>query len=57
VAQVHAGGDAGADESPDEAMLEFIVEWQDEQGRWQDPLRYEDPGWQVVDEDTGQSDE
>lgn len=40
-----------------EAFLEFLTEWEDERGEWQDPMEYEDPQWQVLDQKVGQTDE
>lgn len=31
------------DEDLSQAFLEFLGEWEDEQGNWQDPLEYETP--------------
>ena len=31
------------DEALSQAFLEFLGEWEDEQGNWQDPLEYETP--------------
>ena len=40
------------DDLPSQAFLEFLGEWEDEQGNWQDPLDYvtpeDKPGMQVV---------
>ena len=38
-------------------FLEFLADWENEQGEWQDPGEYEDPKWQALDEQAGQSDE
>ena len=40
-----------------DGFLEFLADWDNEQGDWQDPIEYEDPQWQVLDEQAGQSDE
>lgn len=40
-----------------EAFLEFLSEWEDEHGEWQDPMQYQDPHWQVLDQKAGQTDE
>lgn len=45
------------DEALSEAFLEFLAEWGDEQGEWQDPMAYEDPEWRVLDEKVEQTDE
>ncbi len=37
-----AAGDV-QDEAPSLDFLEFLGEWEDAQGNWQDPLEYEDP--------------
>ena len=39
------------------AFLEFLADWEDERGGWQDPLEYQDPHWQALDERVGQDDE
>ena len=39
------------------AFLEFLADWEDERGEWQDPLEYQDPQWQALDERVGQDDE
>ncbi len=31
------------------AFLEFLGEWEDQQGNWQDPLEFDDPKWQSLD--------
>ena len=50
-----------AAEAPVEALpgafLEFLADWEDERGEWQDPLEYQDPQWQALDERVGQDDE
>ena len=33
------------------AFLEFLGEWEDQQGNWQDPLEFDDPKWQLLDDD------
>jgi hypothetical protein len=38
-------------------FLEFLADWENEQGAWQDPTEYEDPRWQALDEKAGQNDE
>jgi transposase len=40
-----------------EGLLEFLAEWEDERGEWQDPLEYLDPQWQKLDERVGPNDE
>ena len=40
-----------------EAFLLFLGEWQDEQGNWQDPMVFDGPGWQVLDERAEQRNE
>ena len=40
-----------------EAFLEFLADWEDDRGEWQDPMEYEDPQWQVLDQKTGRTDE
>ena len=45
------------DEALSEAFLEFLADWGDEQGEWQDPMAYEDPEWQVLDKKVEQTDE
>ena len=40
-----------------EAFFEFLAEWEDEHGQWQDPTEYEGAQWQVLDQKAGQSDE
>ena len=39
------------------AFLEFLADWEDERGEWQDPLEYQDPQWQALDERVGQDNE
>jgi hypothetical protein len=39
-----------SDEALPEAFLEFLAEWADERGAWQDPLVYENPEWQELDQ-------
>ena len=46
-----------ADTALPEGFLEFLADWEDEQGQWQDPLEYEDPQWQALDDRLGQGDE
>jgi len=54
-----------ADEAPDETpsldFLEFLGEWEDAQGNWQDPLEYEIPedrlDAQIPDTNVEQNDE
>ncbi len=43
IPMVPAAGEV-QDETPSLDFLEFLGEWEDEQGNWQDPLEYEDPG-------------
>jgi hypothetical protein len=45
-----------SDELP-EAFIEFLADWDDEHGQWQDPLEYADPQWQALDQNAGQDDE
>ena len=33
----------------DEAFLLFLADWEDEEGNWQDPLTYDDPKWDELD--------
>ena len=40
-----------------EAFLEFLGEWSDQQGNWQDPLEFDDPRWQLLDNDAERHDE
>ena len=40
-----------------EGLLEFLADWEDERGEWQDPLEYLDPQWEALDERVGQNDE
>ncbi len=47
----------GAEESLPEAFIEFLADWEDEQGEWQDPMEYEAPQWQVLDQKAGQTDD
>lgn len=44
-------------QTPPEAFLLFLGEWQDEQGNWQDPMDFDGPGWQVLDERAEQRNE
>jgi len=30
-------------------FLEFLGEWEDRQGNWQDPMEFDDPKWQSLD--------
>jgi len=54
-----AGVTAQADEPPanrsgqalSAAFLEFLGEWEDQQGNWQDPLEFDDPKWRSLDDD------
>ncbi len=46
-----------SDDALAEGFLEFLADWEDEQGQWQDPLEYQDPQWQALDERLGQGDE
>ena len=34
------------------AFLEFLGEWEDQQGNWQDPMEFDDPTWRSLDDDT-----
>ncbi len=36
-------------------FLEFLADWENDQGKWQDPIEYEDPRWQALDEEAGQN--
>ena len=47
----------GADAALPDGLLEFLAEWEDERGEWQDPLEYLDPQWETLDETVGQNDE
>jgi hypothetical protein len=40
-----------------EEFLQFLADWEDEQGQWQDPLEYQGPEWQSLDAMAGQDDE
>ena len=40
-----------------EEFLEFLADWEDERGEWQNPLEYLDPQWQTLDERVGPIDE
>ncbi len=44
-------------ESLPEGFLEFLAEWEDEQGEWQDPMVYEGREWQELDRQVEQTDE
>ena len=45
-------GDTAADgQELSTAFLEFLGEWGDQQGNWQDPLEFEDPKWRSLDDD------
>jgi hypothetical protein len=61
LALVLASGISLAEDSSDaalpEGLLEFLADWEDERGEWQDPLEYLDPQWETLDERVGQSDE
>ena len=61
LALVLASGINLAEDSSDaalpEGLLEFLADWEDERGEWQDPLEYLDPQWETLDERVGQSDE
>jgi hypothetical protein len=46
-----AGGTTAAGQDLSTAFLEFLGEWGDQQGNWQDPLEFEDPKWQSLDDD------
>lgn len=46
-----------SDDALPAGFLEFLADWEDEQGQWQDPLEYQDPQWQALDERVGQDDE
>ncbi len=39
------------------AFLEFLGEWEDQQGDWQDPLEFDDPKWRSLDDDAERQDE
>ncbi len=30
------------------AFLEFLADWEDERGEWQDPLEYQNPQWRAL---------
>ena len=61
LALVLASGISLAEDSSDaalpEGLLEFLADWEDERGEWQDPLEYLDPQWETLDETVGQNDE
>lgn len=52
---------AQAGEDDDEvlpaALLEFLADWEDPQGEWQDPMDYADPQWQLPQREAEQNDE
>jgi len=61
LALVLASGISLAEDSSDaalpEGLLEFLADWEDERGEWQNPLEYLDPQWQTLDERVGPIDE
>ena len=52
---VAAWADEPADDRSGQALsaafLEFLGEWEDQQGNWQDPLEFDDPKWWSLDDD------
>lgn len=38
-------------------FLEFLGEWEDSQGNWQDPMVFEGPEWKSLDDEVEQQDE
>ena len=45
------------DDAPPKSFFEFLAEWEDENGEWQDPMAYEGPHWQVLDQSAENTDE
>lgn len=43
IAPLTLATDGDRNELASQAFLEFLGEWEDEQGNWQDPLEYETP--------------
>ena len=53
-----AGMAEETDDAPlSEAFLEFLSDSEKEQGEWQDPMHYEGPQWQILDQKTEKTDE
>jgi hypothetical protein len=38
-------------------FLEFLGEWEDSQGNWQDPMMFDGPEWKSLDDAVEQQDE
>lgn len=52
-----AAGTAAGDTPPPADFLEFLGEWEDSQGNWQDPAMFNGPEWKSLDDEVEQQDE
>lgn len=46
-----------AESSLPAGFLEFLGEWEDSQGNWQDPMMFDGPEWKSLDDAVEQQDE
>ncbi len=49
--------ETSGDEELPETFLEFLSEWENSNGEWQDPMEYEDPHWELLDQNVEKRDE
>ncbi|MEW8506154.1 MAG: hypothetical protein AB2598_05580 [Candidatus Thiodiazotropha sp.] len=52
-----AMAEQSGDALPSSAFLEFLAEWEDENGEWQDPIEYHEMGLEFIDQREDQDDE
>ena len=45
------------DKLPPADFLEFLGEWEDPHGNWQDPMMFNGPEWKSLDDEVEQQDE
>ncbi|MBT2970433.1 MAG: hypothetical protein B6D72_09645 [gamma proteobacterium symbiont of Ctena orbiculata] len=59
--QLYLGMPAIAEQSdeslPSTAFLEFLADWENENGAWQDPMEYQEMGLEFLDQRENQDDE